>query len=315
MRTATAVIVTHNSEDVVEVCLTALAEFAPEFELLVVDNGSSDRTVGFARRGGASVIVNAENRGFAAAANQGFAAAVTDSFLLLNPDVRVTAPLDPLLKACQVHGIAAGQLTEADGTPQTGFSIRRFPTPAVLILETLGVNRIWPGNPWNRRYRCLDRDLSHDGPVEQPAGAFLMMRRDVWQQLRGFDEDFHPVWFEDVDFCRRAANAGIPIQYVAGVKAVHVGGQSVKKLDASVRELYWYVSLIKYAAKHFPVGSCRWVCVAVMISSVPRVILGMIRERGLRPVISGWRILNFAGKRLVSSLHRSRRELNTTDAA
>jgi GT2 family glycosyltransferase len=225
--------------------------------------------------------------------------------------VRVTTRLTKLADACGLHGLAAGQLTWADGTPQSGFTIRRFPTPVTLVLETLGVNRIWRNNPWNRRYRYLDRDLDQDGPVEQPAGAFLMTRRDVWEQLGGLDEDFHPIWFEDVDFCRRAALAGVPIQYLASVKATHLGGQSVKKLDASMRELYWYVSLIKYAAKHFPVGPVRWVCGAVMISTVPRVILGMIRERGFRPVTSGFKILSFAGRRLVSSLHRSGRDLQT----
>jgi GT2 family glycosyltransferase len=61
--------------------------------------------------------------------------------------------------------------------------------------------------------------MNLEGLVEQPAGAFLMTRRDVWDQLGGFDQDFHPVWFEDVDFCRRAAEAGYRIQYVPRVRA------------------------------------------------------------------------------------------------
>ena len=55
--------------------------------------------------------------------------------------------------------------------------------------------------------------------VEQPAGAFLMVRRDVWNKLRGFDEQVYPVWFEDVDFCRRAVDAGCQIAYVPSVVA------------------------------------------------------------------------------------------------
>ena len=303
MRTAAAVVITHNSEDVVEGCLTALAEFAPDFEVVVVDSGSSDRSVGLARRHAAKVIANQDNRGFAAAANQGFSATRAEAVLLLNPDTRVSTPLAALVEACTVHGLAAGQLTGATGSPQTGFTIRRFPTPTVLILELLGMNRLWPGNPWNRKYRYRGRDLSRDGPAEQPAGAFLMTRRDVWQQLGGLDEDFWPIWFEDVDFCRRAALAGYSAQYVAGVKAAHLGGQSVGKLDVSLRELYWYVSLIKYAGKHFGTTSYRAVCLAAVGSTVPRMILGMIRERSLRPLISNFKILNFSGRRLVSRSH------------
>ena len=52
------------------------------------------------------------------------------------------------------------------------------------------MNRMWPSNPVNRRYRYLDRDLDQPGPVEQPAGAFLMIRRDVWERLGGIDEAF-----------------------------------------------------------------------------------------------------------------------------
>ena len=121
------------------------------------------------------LIANRDNRGFAGAANQGFAVTTGDPILLLNPDVRLRTPLAPLIEACQEHGLAAGQLTGSDGRVQAGFTIRRFPTPASLAFELLGINRLWPRNAVNRRYRYLDRDLNLEGPVEQPAGAFLMV--------------------------------------------------------------------------------------------------------------------------------------------
>ncbi len=116
-----------------------------------------------------------------------------------------------------------------------GFTIRRFPTPLTLWFELCGFNRLWPSNPVNRRYRYLDRDLEQAGPVEQPAGAFLMFRRDVWERLGGFDEGFYPVWFEDVDFCRRAADAGYRIEYVPQVEAEHLGGHSVGQISEGCR--------------------------------------------------------------------------------
>ncbi|MCU1337899.1 MAG: glycosyl transferase, family 2 [Bryobacterales bacterium] len=282
-------------------CLDALAEMAPGGAVTVVDNASSDRTVEHVRqRPGVKLIANRENRGFAAAANQGFVETSAGAILLLNPDVRLRTPVSGLVQACREHGLAAGQLTGPDGRAQTGFTIRRFPTPASLALELLGINRLWPGNPVNRRYRYLDRDLDQQGPVEQPAGAFLMMRRDVWEHLGGFDENFHPVWFEDVDFCKRATRAGYRIEYMPQVRAEHTGGHSVKELPAARMEVYWYDSLLRYAAKHFRPWPYRGVCLAAVLSTVPRTIAGIIRERNLNPVVGCYKITRLAVRRLVS---------------
>ena len=289
-------------------CLDALAEMAPDVSTTVVDNASSDRTVEFVRkRSGVKLIANSDNRGFAVAANQGFRTAIGDPILLLNPDVRLRTSLTPLIEACREHGLAAGQLTGPDGRAQAGFTIRRFPTPASLAFELLGINRLWPGNAVNRRYRYLDRDLDLEGPVEQPAGAFLMTRRDVWEHLGGFDESFHPVWFEDVDFCRRAADAGYRIEYVPQVRAEHLGGHSVRKLPAASMEVYWYDSLLRYGAKHFRPWPYRGVCLAAVLSTVPRTVAGMFREQNLNPVVSCVQIMRLAVKRLLCGVQPAQR--------
>jgi len=298
---AGAVIVTYNSEEVIVSCLDALAEMAPGVAVTVVDNASTDRTVEQIRkRPSINLVANHENHGFAGASNQGVGLTSGDPILLLNPDVRLRTPLVPLIDACREHGLAAGQLTGADGRAQAGFTIRRLPNAASLAFELLGINRLWPGNAVNRRYRYLDRDLEREGSVEQPAGAFLMTRRDVWENLGGLDQSFHPVWFEDVDFCRRAIEAGYRIQYVPQVRAEHAGGHSVKKLPAGRMEEYWYGSLLTYAAKHFRPWPYRAVCLAAVLSTVPRTIAGMIRERNLNPVVSCCKIIRLAINRLVS---------------
>jgi GT2 family glycosyltransferase len=300
---AGAVIVTYNSEEVILSCLDALAELAPDITAIVVDNASSDRTVELVlQRSGVKLVANRDNGGFSGAANQGFALNAGDPILLLNPDVRLRTTLDPLIQACREHGIAAGQLTGSDGRAQAGFTIRRFPSPAALAFELLGINRLWPGNPVNRRYRYLDRDLSLQGPVEQPAGAFLMTRRDVWERLGGFDEDFHPVWFEDVDFCRRAADCGYQIQYIPAVQAEHLGGHSVRNIPVGRKELYWYVSLLTYGAKHFRPWSYRGICLVAILSTIPRTIAGIFREQSLNPVVSCVQIVRLAVRRLVSGV-------------
>jgi GT2 family glycosyltransferase len=293
-----AIVVAFHSGEVIRECLDALAAMAPEAEVVVIDNSAVDAPV--EARPSARLIANRENRGFAGAVNQGFRETAAECVLVMNPDVTLTTPITPLTEACLEAGIAAGQLTDASNRSQAGFVLRRFPTAWVLALELMGLNRLWPTNPWNRRYRCLDIDLSQPGPAEQPAGAFLMIRRDIWDSLGGFDEGFFPVWFEDVDFCRRAAEAGFRIEYVPSVRARHRGGHSIQSLTGSSREVYWYVSLLRYAAKHFAPGGYYVVCLAAGLAAVPRMVLGMIRERSLKPIGTGLYLLFLTGKRLAS---------------
>lgn len=278
---------------------------APSMTAIVVDNASSDDTVDRVRlRSGVRLIANGHNRGFAAALNQGVReSGGSECILVLNPDVELLTGAGSLAESTLQYGLAAGRLEDETGHTQSGFTIRRFPTPAALICELFGLNRLWPSNPLNRRYRYLDRNLDQPGSVEQPAGAFLMVRRDVWKKLGGFDEQFYPVWFEDVDFCRRAVAAGYRIEYVPSVAARHRGGHSVRRVPAGRRASYWCVSLLRYAAKHFPPWTFRGICIAVVLSSVPRMVAGMIEERNLSPVVTYLNIMRFAGSCLVSPRH------------
>jgi N-acetylglucosaminyl-diphospho-decaprenol L-rhamnosyltransferase len=296
-----AVIVTHNSASYIGRSLDALAEMAPSVQTVVVDNASQDATLERVREHkSARLITNPKNRGFAAAANQGVQAVDAEFYLLLNPDVFLRTNIDPLVEAAKQHGIAAGLLMDKTGTEQRGFTIRRFPTPLTLWFELAGLNRLWPSNPVNRRYRYWDRDVETEGPVEQPAGAFLMLRKDVWERLGGLDEGFHPIWFEDVDLCKRAAYAGTKPWLVPKVAAEHEGGHSISRLKAGCRQVYWCASLLKYAAKHFPPLTYRGICLAVLLTSVPRAVAGMIREQSLSPILSCINIVGFAGRQLVS---------------
>jgi N-acetylglucosaminyl-diphospho-decaprenol L-rhamnosyltransferase len=270
---------------------------APSLTPIVVDNASSDGTLDRVR---SRKIQNPQNRGFAAAVNQGVRATDADFILLLNPDVNLLTPVDDLIDAARRHGLAAGKLVDLQGRPQSGFTIRRFPTPAVLIFELFGLNRLWPSNPVNRKYRYFDRSIDEPGPVEQPAGAFLMFRRDVWEKIGSFDEKFHPIWFEDVDFCRRAAAAGFRAEYVPNVQVSHRGAHSIGQLPPGCRARYWCASLLRYAAKHFDALGYRAVCAAVMVSSFPRMVAGMIQQRSLAPILVYSKIVRFAGLCLVS---------------
>src|ERR1035437_3538981 len=245
------IIVTYNSAAEIGACLDAA--LASGAETVVVDNASEDGTIAEVARRGVRLIANSENRGFAGAVNQGFGALKRSYVLLLNADAVIQTSLEPLRRACDLPGSAGAgrQLVDASGQPQVGFMVRGLPTPAVLVLEALVLNRIWPRNPVNRRYRCLDWDSSSRSRVEQPAGAFFMVRRAVWQELGGLDEGFFPLGFKDVDFCRRIRDRGLSLYYIPEAVAKHTGGHSVPHLPLEMRLIYWYRSLLRYSAKHF----------------------------------------------------------------
>jgi N-acetylglucosaminyl-diphospho-decaprenol L-rhamnosyltransferase len=293
------VIVTYNSAGMIERCLKSCGDLP----VVVVDNASKDATCDLVRRHSfATLIANPGNYGFAGAANQGVTALDTTLVLLLNPDVELKTPIDELEAACLEAGTgsAAGQLTDEQGQPQRGFTLRRFPNASTLVFEVLGLNRLVWVNPLNRSYRCLDVDLSRRGEVEQPPGAFLMFRREVWQRLGGFDTQFYPVWFEDVDFCKRLRDLGLKIQYVPRVTAVHQGGHSIAGLGWECREVYWYVSLLRYASKHFRPHAFRWVSAAVVLGSLFRTAIGVMTRRSFRPITIYARIGRLAGRSLIS---------------
>jgi N-acetylglucosaminyl-diphospho-decaprenol L-rhamnosyltransferase len=293
------VVVTYNSAAVIDRCLDACAQLP----VVVVDNASRDNTAGLVGlRSAVKLIVNPRNLGFAGAVNLGVAALDTELILLLNPDVELLTAVDALEAACSRPGVglAGGKLVDALGRAQAGFALRRFPTPLTLVFEVLGINRLVPPNPVNRRYRCLDRDLSLAGEAEQPPGACLMFRRDVWQRLGGFDTQFHPLWFEDVDFCRRARDLGLKIQYAPEFTARHQGGHSIASLDWGCREVYWYVSLLRYASKHFRPFAQRGVSAAVALGSLVRTGVGLVRWRSLRPIKVYATIGRLAGRSLIT---------------
>ena len=262
MLRCSAIVITYNSADAIGPCLEALAHEG--CEIIVVDNASQDATVQrveeFVAWHEFRLLANDRNLGFAAAANQGAREASGDVLLLLNPDAIAEPGAVAALSQCMeaTHAAAGGgALLEEDGKPARGFAFRRLPTPAALLFEALLVNQLWPGNPVNRRYRCLDADYSQPQEVEQPAGACLVVTREAWNELGGFDEQFFPVWFEDVDVCKRLLESGRKIVYCPTARFRHGGAHSVSKLSLRDRQVFWYSNTLRYARKHFSHSQVR----------------------------------------------------------
>ena len=221
--------------------------------------------------------------------------------LLLNADAHLETGLGALVECCRRPGVAGacGKLVDAAGCPQAGFAVRSLPSPPALICEALLLNRLWRRNPINWHYRCLGFDFSAPAEVEQPAGAFLMIRRDVWADLGGFDEQFYPLWFEDVDFCWRARERGYRMRYTPQAVAKHTGGHSLEKISLENRQLYWYRGLLRFAAKHYRSGTYRMVCLAVFLGSILRGFLGMAVRRSLTPIAVYAKVMALAGRQFV----------------
>jgi GT2 family glycosyltransferase len=299
MGEAGIVIVTYDSGAEIGACLDAALRTGAE--IVVVDNASLDRSCEEVSRRGVRLIANVENRGFAAAVNQGIKVLTTPFVLLLNPDACLETGVDALIESCRMPGVAGagGKLVDAAGCPQVGFTVRSLPSPAALCFEVLLLNRLWQSNPVNWHYRCLGFDFSAPSDVEQPAGAFLMIRREVWEELQGFDERFYPLWFEDVDFCWRARERGYRMRYTPEAVAKHTGGHSLGNISLENRQLYWYGSLLGLAVKHYRSSAIRMVCAAVFLGSIIRMFAGVAALRSLTPLKAYSRVMGLAGRTLI----------------
>src|SRR2546428_6431308 len=225
------VVVTWNSERWVERCLRAIpAACGPiAHEVIVYDNASSDRTLSVAQTLlPGHVIQSASNDGLAAATNRAIAVSRGRYVFLLNPDCELApnalADLVQFLDSHPEAAAAAPLLSDDDGHSQREFQLRRLPTLMTFASEILAFEKWLPGNRATARYRY--RDLYLDGPqrVDQPAAAALLLRREVFNEIGPFDEQFSPAWFEDVDYCRRLAEAGKAAFVVPPARGKHLRG-------------------------------------------------------------------------------------------
>jgi N-acetylglucosaminyl-diphospho-decaprenol L-rhamnosyltransferase len=295
------VLVTWNSSAEIGGCLAALKGLC-DAEVLVVDNCSGDRTREEVAACGVRLIANPANAGFAVAVNQGVRATTAPLVLLLNPDAHLVKGIDAMATLLETPGtgVVGGMLIGDDGLPQTGFMARNLPTPATLICEVLGINRLWPRNSLNWHYRCLAIDPETTALVDQPAGAFLMFSRAAWETVGGFDERFWPVWFEDVDFCARIKAAGFRAYYHPEGVARHTGGHSISQVSLENREIYWYGSLLEYAEKHYSYSAFQAACGSVVIGAAFRAAAACPRA-GLQAFAVYGSVIGLALRRLFGS--------------
>ncbi len=225
------VIVSWNTRDYLDACLTSLRD-APDAvtrEVIVVDNASEDGTATMVAEAhpGVTLVANDANLGYAAGNNQGIELASGEQVLLLNPDVVVhEGALDTLvsfLARCPEAGAVAPRLILPDGSVQA--SCRSFPTPDVVLYEALGLSRLFPRSRRFGKYRMTWWDYDDERQVDQPMASSILIRGEALAQVGGMDEQF-PIFFNDVDLCRRLRDAGWNIWYTPEASMDHVGGAS-----------------------------------------------------------------------------------------
>lgn len=247
------VIVNWNSGGHLRACLAALdaSPGAERLHLIVVDNASTDQSAdGLAvRRVKLEILRNPVNRGFAAACNQGARIGSASYLLFLNPDVQMTAGAVESAVAFlndPSHadvGIVGAQLLDQEGRIQR--SCARTPTVNGLLLHRLFLDRFWPGLA--APHFLSDWDHQESREVDQVIGACLLIRRGLFEWLGGFDERFF-LYYEDVDLCLRARQAGSQVVYFIGATGRHAGGGSTNAVKG--RRLYHLsISRIDYTAK------------------------------------------------------------------
>ncbi|AWJ85444.1 glycosyl transferase-like protein (plasmid) [Azospirillum sp. TSH58] len=239
--------------------------------MVVVDNASADGSADgletgalVAGGGPLTVLRNPENRGFAAACNQGAVGSRADWLLFLNPDTRLSdrslAPaLAFLAEPAQARtGILGIRLVDEAGRTQR--SCARAPTPGRILAQAVGLDRLAPS--LFPPHFMTEWDHLDSRPVDQVMGAFLLIRRSLFEELGGFDERFF-VYFDDVDLCLRARRAGWEVVHFAGAEAYHRGGGTTDRVRDR-RLFYALRSRMQFAAKHFSAPAAALVTAATL---------------------------------------------------
>ncbi len=293
------IVVNWNAGPLLRRCVASVpAALVPGVDLrrfVVVDNasadGSADRLEEVAAGLPLIVLRNEENRGFAAGCNQGAAESRADLLLFLNPDTEVNAgSLAPVLAwAARPEnarvGVAGIRLTDEDGRTQR--CCARAPTPWRLLGQALGLDRLIPAvfPP----HFMTEWDHGDDREVDQVMGAFLLIRRPLFDALGGFDTRYF-VYYDDADLCLEARKAGWTVKHFAGAQAYHKGRGTTDKIK-DVRQFYLWRSRLRFIDKHFSgAGAAAARVVTLLVDPAVRLAYAAARGR-LGQIGETWRAI------------------------
>lgn len=229
----------------------ATTMISSSFEVIYVDNCSTDGSVDYVRENypEVRVIVNEAPKGFGENNNIGARVAVGDYLAIINPDIIVYKDsLEILLRQAQSNpevGIWAPKLLNRDETYQ--YSVRRFITPKLFVSRALARGDDEGKVRGNYYYLCKDIDADQAQFINWSVGAAYFIKRDFYQQLNGFDEDYF-LYMEDEDLCLRSWKQDRPVVYLPLSVMIHNHMRSSKKIGKSMK--YHFTSLFRFWKKH-----------------------------------------------------------------
>jgi len=249
------IIVTYNSEKYIRECLNHILDAADiPYEIIVVDNDSKDSTRQIVKNEFKSVrlIESDKNLGYAYGVNTGVRNANKDIIFLLNPDARILPSnlLDSITYISSNHvGVLGPKVTNPHDAGRQ-FSARRFPTLRTGIFNKSSIfTSLIPNNKFSREY--LNPIVSDDKlqQIDWVSGCAMIFRKDVFNLIGGFDEDFF-VFYEDIDFCNRLNKTGYKVVYNPAVVVSHEIG--ISKTVPTIRINYErHRGMWVYYLKHF----------------------------------------------------------------
>ncbi len=248
------VIVSYRCRELLRGCLEALRAHPPSvpMSVTVVDNASEDGTVEMVRSGFPEVelIASPSNLGFAAATNLGAQRGDAPFLLALNPDTAVTAgALDTVLATIEAHpevAVAGPRLLREDGSLDHA-SKRSFPTPLSAVGHFTGVGRRPGATGKLASYRAPEVEA---GPVDSVNGAFMLIRREAFEAMGGFDEGYW-MYMEDLDLSYRLAQAGWTSWYEPDAVVTHVKGGTTREGRSPRLTWAFHRGMYRFYARHY----------------------------------------------------------------
>jgi len=250
------IIVNYNTGRLLKDCLDSIYRETTRvsFDIWVVDNDSQDSSITIIKQyyPQVNVIENRTNIGFAKANNMALSKCKTDYFLLLNPDtvIRDNA-IEKVFKFVDRNpevGIAGCRVLNEDGTLQLACR-RSIPTPHVSFFRLSGLSRLFPNSKVMAKYNLTYLNPKEANEVDAVSGAFLMIRREVVDNIGKLDERFF-VYGEELDWCLRTKKAGWTVMYYPDAEIIHYKGECSKS-NSRKATFEFYRSMYLFHKKHF----------------------------------------------------------------
>ncbi|PIW36944.1 MAG: hypothetical protein COW24_02710 [Candidatus Kerfeldbacteria bacterium CG15_BIG_FIL_POST_REV_8_21_14_020_45_12] len=280
------IIVSWNVRDHLRRCLQSIKDNTNnlEYEVIVVDNASHDGSIEMVASEFPEVklIASNVNLGFGTANNRGVEIATGEVVFILNDDTVLTENslryVYDRVMGDKTIGVLGYHLFNADGSHQD--SVRRYPRLSDQLLMLTKVHNLWSNLKPVKRYLAQDFDYSSEQEVDQLMGACMVMRRDVYNQAGGFDENFF-VWFEEVDLEKRIHDEqNLRVVYTPETSMIHVKGASFKQWMSLKSQRMFNKSMRTYFLKHY--GLMRSIPILLMqpVSLVLAGLVGVFRRLG-----------------------------------